>query len=184
MPKYRGASPIQTAILSGDKITGVTIMLMDEKMDHGPILFQKSLAILDRDNYQTLSNKMSQESASILLETLERFLRGEIKPKPQNHKKATITKLIKKDDGYFDINNPPTPKVLDRMIRAYYPWPGVWTRFRASSAEAAAKAEQGSSGQAKIVKFLPENMVQMEGKKAIPIKDFLNGYPDFPIKNI
>ena len=166
LPKYRGASPIQQAILNGDKETGVTIMLMDEKMDHGPILYTKKISILPQDNFITLSKKMSEEGARLLIKVLPQFIQGKIFPKSQNHQKATFTKIIKKEDGYFDINNPSSLKTLDKMIRAYYPWPTTWTKW---------------SG--KIVKFLPEGMIQMEGKKVISLKDFLNGYPNFPIKD-
>lgn len=165
LPKYRGASPIQSSILNGDKETGVTIMLMDAQMDHGEILSTKRISISDHDNFQSLSIKMSQMGSKLLIETLTKFVQGKITPKQQNHALATFCSLLKKDSGYFDINNPPSPEKLDRMIRAYYPWPGVWTKWNG-----------------KIVKFLPENKIQMEGKKPISFKDFLNGYPDFPLK--
>ncbi|MBI4038066.1 methionyl-tRNA formyltransferase [Candidatus Daviesbacteria bacterium] len=171
LPKYRGASPIQSAILNGDKETGVTIMLMDAEMDHGPILSAKEFSLSEKETYVSLSTKMSQVAVPLLIETMVKFVEGKIKPKPQNHQKATFCKLLKKEVGFFDINNPPSPQQLDRMIRAYYPWPGVWSKWHN-----------------KIVKFYPEGKihpdligVQMEGKKAIPLKDFLNGYPDFPI---
>lgn len=166
LPKYRGASPIQAAILNGEKKTGITIMLMDAEMDHGPILSTKEISLSEQETYQTLSTKMSQAGSDLLLETIVRFLEGKITPQSQNHTKATFTKLIKKEDGYFDISNPPTPEILDRMIRAYYPWPGVWTKWNN-----------------KIIKFYPGNLIQMEGKKIMSKKDFLNGYPDFPLFN-
>lgn len=172
LPKYRGASPIQAAILNGDETTGITIMLMDEKMDHGPILSTRQISVTKEDNYQALSTKMSQIAVPLLQETIINFVQGKIKPRVQRHAAASYCNLIKKENGYFDINNPPPSEMLDRMIRAYYPWPGAWTRFRPS----------GSSSQAKIVKFLPGGKIQMEGKRAIPLNDFLNGYPDFPIK--
>lgn len=165
LPKYRGASPILSAILNGDKKTGISIMLMDAEMDHGPVLSAKEVSISEQDNNETLSNKLSQESVDILIDTLIKFIEGKVKPKPQNHLKATFTKLIKKEDGYFDINTPPSPQKLNRMIRAYYPWPAAWTKW---------------SG--KIIKFYPGNLIQMEGKKTLPWKDFLNGYPEFPLK--
>ena len=174
LPKYRGPAPILTPILNGDKETGVTIMLMDAEMDHGPLLAPSTISISDQDNHQTLTTKLAQGSAPLLIETLVKFVGGRIKPKKQKHSQATFTKFTKKEDSYFDISSPPDPEVLERMIRAYYPWPVVWTRFRPS----------GSSGQARIVKFLPNNMLQMEGKKPISFKDFLNGYPDFPFKSI
>ncbi len=167
LPKYRGPSPILTPILNGDKETGVTIMLMDAEMDHGPLFSTKMISISDQDNHQTLTTRLAQVSAPLLIETLVKFVDGKIKPKPQDHSKATFTKMIKKESGYFDINNPPAQEELDRMIRAYYPWPGVWTCWND-----------------KIVKFLPEGKMQMEGKKPVSQKDFLNGYPGFPLPNM
>lgn len=192
LPKYRGPSPIQNTILNGEKITGVTIIKMDEKMDHGPILYTKEISLSGQDNFETLSKKLFELGADLLIQIIPDFVAGKLKPKEQNHSKATFTHIIKKEDGYFDINNPPSPKILDRMIRAYYPWPTAWTHFR-----------QGSSGQSRIVKFLPASshpelteghpelvsgsikfLVQMEGKKPVTLEDFLRGHPTFLIKNL
>ena len=165
LPKYRGPSPILTPILNGDSETGVTIMLMDAEMDHGPLLNTTKIGISDQDNHLTLTTKLAHVAAPLLIETMIQFVEGNIKPKPQNHDKATFCKMTKKEDSYFDITNPPSPKVLDKMIRAYFPWPIVWTLWNN-----------------KIVKFYPEGKIQMEGKKIMSIRDFLNGYPDFPLK--
>lgn len=173
LPKYRGPSPIQSAILSGDKVSGITIIKMDEEVDHGPILYQEQIELSNEDNFDTLSKILFLRSSVVLPKIIEDFIAGKTTPKKQDHSKATFTPYLTKEDGYFDINNLPAPEILDKMIRAYYPWPGVWTRFR-----------QGSSGQAKIVKFLPGGLLQMEGKKPISFKDFLNGYPNFPLKSI
>src|SRR5258708_7733514 len=167
LPNYRGASPVQAAILNGDKETGVTIIKMDEKMDHGPILSVAKLSISDEDNTQTLSNKTTQLAFKELLKLLPKFAQGQTPSTAQDETKATYCHVFKKEDGYFDINNPPTPEILDRMIRAYYPWSNAWTKWNE-----------------KIIKFLPGGMVQMEGKKAVKLADFLNGYPNFPIKQL
>jgi len=191
LPKYRGASPIQQAILNGDSETGVTLMLMDKELDHGPIINASILRLSKQDNYQTLSKKLMLLAASLLLETLPNFIAGKIIPREQNHKEATFSKIIKKEDGYFDINNHPALKILDKMIRAYYPWPTTWTKWLPS------RHPERSEG-SKIIKFLPPRhpedppaggdegsvLVQMEGKKPVLLKDFLNGYPDFPIKSL
>lgn len=163
LPKYRGSSPIQSAILNGDGVSGITIIKMDEEMDHGPIIYQERLDLSGNDNFDTLSNKMFLRASEILPKIIEDFVSGTIKPKEQNHSNATFCKVLKKEDGYFDINNP--PEDLERKIRAYYPWPSAWTRWNN-----------------KIVKFLPGGFMQMEGKKAISKLDFLNGYPDFPMR--
>ena len=167
LPKYRGASPVPAAILNGDKKTGVTIIKMDEKMDHGPILITKEIGLTGQEDFLTLINFLFQEGAKLLTEVIPDFVSGKLKVKEQNHDKASFCKLLKKEDGYFNINNPPDSEILDRMVRAYYPWPGVWTKWKD-----------------KIVKFLPGGLIQMEGKKPMPLKNFLNGYPNFPLKNI
>lgn len=162
LPKYRGPSPIQSAILNGDKFSGISIIKIDDRVDHGPIIYQERLELSDSDNFDTLSKKMFLRAAEILPKIIEDFIQDRIKPVAQNHTLATYCKELKKEDGYFEIDNP--PEDLDRKIRAYYPWPSVWTKW-----------------QDKIVKFLPGNMMQMEGKKIILLKDFLNGYPNFPL---
>lgn len=167
LPKYRGPSPIQTAILDGEKKTGVTIIKMDEEVDHGEILFQREIEISDKDNFDILSKKLFQLAAEILPSLIEDFISGKVIPQAQNHAQATFTEHLRRETGYFDIQNPPDAEKLDKMIRAYYPWPGVWTKWNN-----------------KIVKFLPDGLLQMEGKKPISLKDFLNGYPDFPIKQL
>ncbi|QQG43134.1 MAG: methionyl-tRNA formyltransferase [Candidatus Daviesbacteria bacterium] len=164
LPKYRGASPVPATILAGDKKTGVTIIKMDEKMDHGPIISTKQIILSGQEDFSTLITKLFQEGVKLLVDIIPQFLAGKITSVEQDHSQATFCKLIKKEDGYFDINNPVDQKSLNRMIRAYHPWPGVWTKW-----------------EGKIVKFLPENRIQMEGKKPVSIKDFLNGYPDFPL---
>jgi len=171
LPKYRGPSPIQSAILNGDKVSGITIIKMDEEVDHGSIIYQEKLELSDNDNFDTLSKKMFQLAAEVLPKIIEDFVSGRIITTAQNHDQATYSHRLTRESGYFPIDNPPSAEKLDRMIRAYHPWPGVWTHFR-----------QGSSGQAKIVKFLPGGLLQMEGKRAISYKDFLNGYPNFPLK--
>ena len=165
LPKYRGASPIPATILNGDKITGVTIIKMDEKMDHGPIVATRKISLTGQEKFPDLINKLFQLGAELLVKTIPDFITKRLKPVGQNHAKALFCLPLTRQSGYFDINSPPSPEKLDRMIRAYYPWPGVWTRWSN-----------------KIVKFYPEGKIQMEGKKVIPLRDFLNGYPNFPIK--
>lgn len=177
LPKYRGASPIQSAILNQDTTTGVTTALMDEQMDHGPILSTREIKIEPDETFESLESKMANVGSELLLETLPKYLSGSLKPKGQNHHKATYCALIKKEDGYFDLGNPPSKEALDAKIRAYYPWPNVWTRWSPS-----AKASGDEKG--KIVKFYPGGKVQMEGKKVAQLSDFLRGYPNFTVKSL
>ncbi len=176
LPKYRGPSPIQQAILNRDKQTGITIIKIDEEVDHGPIIYQDTLELSDIDNFDTLSKRLFQLSAKVLPKIIEDFTAGEITPVEQNHKEATYCEHLTRESGYFDINNPPSPEVLDKMIRAYFPWPGVWIKWSPSRHPEGAQRPKDL----KIIKFLPGGLVQMEGKKAVSKKDFLNGYPNFP----
>lgn len=173
LPKYRGPSPIQAAILSGDKVTGVTIIKMDEEMDHGPIITTREIILSEQDTLDTLSKKLFSMGADLLIKIIPDFVAEKVKLVEQNHSQASYTHLIKKEDGYFDVNNPPPPEILDRIIRAYYPWPNAWTKWNN-----------------KIIKFYPKGVVhpdligvQMEGKKPISLTDFLHGHPDFPYKS-
>lgn len=166
LPKYRGPSPAPTAILREEKISGVTIIKMNEKVDAGDILAQQKYTLSKDETTDSLLTKLNEMGGQLMISVIKQYLEGSIKPIPQDPKKATYTKHFTRQDGYVDINTPPESEILDRMIRAYYPWPGVWTKWKN-----------------KIVKFLPGGLMQMEGKKAISYKDFLNGYPDFPMKN-
>lgn len=166
LPKYRGPTPVQTAILEGEKVTGVSIMKLDDKIDHGPILGQEKEQILDIDTSESLYKRLFEKGASLLLKVLNKYLEGNLKPSPQNHKEATFTKSLTRKDGYLDISNATTAVTqIDRMIRAYYPWPGVWTEIRIN--------DKGLR-----IKFLPDKKIQVEGKKPMMYKDFKNGYPN------
>lgn len=165
---------MQTAILNGDKTSGLTIIKMDEEVDHGPIIYQEEIALSEVDNFDSLREKMFGLAAKILPQLIKDFIDNKLEIKEQDHTKATYCERLERESGYFDINTPPPAETLDRMIRAYYPWPGVWTKWRQQAG--------GNRQQQKIIKFLPEGKMQMEGKKAVSKKDFLNGYPDFPLK--
>jgi len=166
LPRYRGPSPVPATILNGDKETGVTIIKMDAEVDHGPIISTRKISLSRQEDFTTLINKLFRVGAEALIEIIPDFVGGKVKLQQQDHKKAVYCKRMKKEDGCFDINFPPEPEKLDRMIRAYDPWPGVWTRW-----------------DNRIVKFYPGEKMQMEGKKILSLKDFLNGYPNFPLKN-
>lgn len=166
LPQYRGATPVQSALLSGDKETGVSIMKLDEKMDHGPLLAQEKETILATDTTESLHDRLFTKGTKILAEIIPDYVAGKISLTEQHHNKATYTKRsFTKQDGFLDLANPPSLDALDRMIRAYYPWPGVWTRITINNKE-------------KVVKLLPEKMIQVEGKRPMNLKDFSNGYPE------
>lgn len=127
LPKYRGPSPIQAAILNGDKETGVSIFLMDEKIDRGKIISNSRFLISDEKIiYPELLKKLAEKGADLLIKTISKWLKNEIKPKPQNESEATYTKILKKDDGKIDWRK--SAEKIERQIRAFNPWPGTFTR--------------------------------------------------------
>lgn len=120
------------------------------------------------DTAESLYKRLFEIGANLLIKVLTPYLKNNLKPIAQNHKDATFTKHLTRQDGFIDISSPQLKiKNLKLKIRAHYPWPGVWTRLRL-----------GYGGQSKIIKFLPENKIQVEGKKPMSCQDFANGYPD------
>lgn len=169
LPKYRGATPLQTALLNGDKESGISFMLMDDQMDHGAILHQIPFTIHPTDTFGWLMKSTFAQAAVILPHVIDEYISGKIKPQPQEDSKASYTKIITKDDGFIDLDNPPSPEKLQNMIHAFYPWPTVWTKTRIKNKESR-------------IKFLPETLIQMEGKQPVSLKDFINGYPQLAEK--
>jgi methionyl-tRNA formyltransferase len=188
LPKYRGASPIQTAILNDEKETGVTIMQMDEKMDHGPIISSITVPINNTDDYSSLHQKLADAGAKILAETLPKWLDGSIVGQAQIHQEATFAKLLKRDDGRIDWTTP--ARQIFQQIKALNPEPGTWTTLDKKSVKIL-KAEELRNGRIDLpgkiyadgkdclvkcgdysLKLL---MVQPEGKKPMTGHDFING---------
>lgn len=163
LPKYRGSSPAPTAILNGDSITGVSVIKMTEQLDAGDILGQKEYEIQPDDTTESLLTKLNELGGELIVPILKDY--PNINAIPQNANEVIHTKMMKKEDGYIDASTPPEKDKLDRMIRAYYPWPTVWTKIRIKNNESR-------------IKLLPKKLIQMEGKQPITIKDFLNGYPE------
>lgn len=147
LPRFRGPTPIQSAILAGEEKTGVTIMLVDEEVDHGPILAQREFSIFlpagdlpkgdnsqfSNLNYNTLHDELVKIGVALLLETLPRWLAGEITSVPQDHSKATFTRKFTREDG--KINWQKSAEEIDRQIRALNPEPSTWTEFKARNEE-------------------------------------------------
>lgn len=125
LPRWRGAAPIQAAILADDAITGITIMRMDAGLDTGPILSQQSVEIAPNETGATLHNKLAAISGPLLVETLPGVLSGEIQPQPQDNDLATYAPRINKEDGQIDWQK--SAVEIDRQVRAYTPWPGAFT---------------------------------------------------------
>jgi len=125
LPKYRGASPIQSAILDGENETGVTIMKMDAGLDTGEIISQARTPISAEDNSQTLHDRLAQIGAELLVETIPNYVAGKFLPKPQSAEGASYAAKIKKEDGKIDWSEP-AEKIRNRL-RAFTPWPGAFT---------------------------------------------------------
>jgi methionyl-tRNA formyltransferase len=121
LPRHRGASPIEGAILAGDSETGVTIMRVVEQMDAGPMLLKRSIPIAPDETQATLKEKLAELGATALIEALELFARGEIVETPQEESLATFTKIIEKKDAVIDWTRPAAE--IERAVRAYDPWP-------------------------------------------------------------
>jgi len=125
LPKYRGPSPMQWAIAEGDDQTGVTIMLLDEGMDTGPILAQQTINLDDNETLETLVNKVWQIGPRLLIETLKRYADNDIAPVDQIEKNASVTSLLSRKNGRIDWTDSITE--IEQKVRAFDPWPGTWT---------------------------------------------------------
>ncbi|RJQ36546.1 MAG: methionyl-tRNA formyltransferase [Dehalococcoidia bacterium] len=189
LPRYRGPSPVASAILSGDEFTGVTVMLMDAGLDTGPVLAQAQVAIADSDTTAALTGKLARVGAFMLDETLGRWARGEITPRPQDGSSATYSKVIRKEDGEIDWRLPAWD--IWRRVRAYQPWPGSFTYLggrRLNVAEATPLKETVGAGAGEVVLLpggtfgvgtgdgiLVVTRIQLEGKRVMTGAEFLRG---------
>lgn len=171
LPKYRGASPIQSTILNGDDKTGVTLYLVDEKLDHGPILENVECEMAKGETYESLHNKLAGLGANLLIETLPKFIRGEIKPIAQNENDATYTKKFTTEDAFIDMNNLEKAqhcggliaKEIDKKVRALNPEPGTWTKKDAKRVKIL-ETSLCADGHLVLKK------IQIEGKKPVELK--------------
>ena len=131
LPKFRGPSPIQSFILSGEEKTGATIMLMDEQVDHGPILAQRKLEFsisnfqFPKPSAKQLEEKLAELGGEMLIDAIPKWINGEIKAIEQNHDQATFTKKITKEDGLVDLEKN-SPEIIYRKFLAFQPWPGIY----------------------------------------------------------
>lgn len=193
LPRYRGATPVQEALLHGDKETGVTFFLMDEKLDSGDILRNIRKKIHEEDTAETLLHDLSLLAAKELPSVLIDFSKGKVKPAPQDHSKASFCRKISKEDGKLDFQKE-TANVIVRKIRAYQPWPGCFFFHRGKRIKILAATEDSSSIEQKISSgsflitsggrrlkigtkdgVLVPLLLQLEGKKILPVEEFLRG---------
>ncbi len=175
LPKYRGASPIQAAILNGEGETGVTIIKIDKLVDHGPIISQFREEVLPTDTTLSLRARLFKRSAQVLSALIEPYLKGKIKPREQNHKEATYTKIVKKEDGFVDLKKD-NPVKVERMLRAYEGWPGIWTLANGKRLKIL-KAHLDIGHQSLII-----DEVQLEGKNPVSWEEFKRGYPNVALE--
>lgn len=167
LPRLRGATPIRGAILADEKETGVTIMIIDAEMDHGPILAQKKINIAEWPPHASgLEETLAKEGGALLAEVLPKWLKGEIEPQEQDHDKATFTKKIKKEDGLIDLNDDPYQNLL--KIRAYEGWPGAYFFTKKGDREIRVKIMDAklADGALEITRVIPE------GKKEMSYEEF------------
>jgi len=190
LPKYRGPSPIQWAIINEEKETGVTTMLMDEGLDTGDILISSELKIAPDDTSDTLHDRLADLGADLLIQTLNAFKTGDINPIPQDHSQATYAPMLKKNDGRINWERP--ANTLETFIRGMTPWPGAFTfhekkRLKIFRAKTIIMDTEASPGT--VIKGFPDELwistgkgvlsimeLQSESGKRLFIKDFLRGY--------
>lgn len=170
LPRYRGAAPLPTSILEDAKKTGVTIMRMDEEMDHGPILAIKEVEIREWPIYEEFEEMMAREGGRLLASILPDWLAGRIEEKEQDHSKATYTKKIRKEDALIDLRADPYGNF--RKIQAYHEWPTAYFLAEKNGKELRVKITSArfESGRLIIEKVIPE------GKNEMGYADFLSGY--------
>lgn len=163
LPQYRGASPIQRAILNGDQTTGVTIMRIDSGLDTGDIISQKSCAIVKDETAETLAHKLAELGSSLLLETLPEWLEGKIIPKKQNEARATMAPLFTKNDGL--VLEEHDAYQVERMVRALAPWPGTHLALKNGKKLAIKKAQPTSC----VDEERPALTMSLEHKKLLTL---------------
>ncbi|MCS7222012.1 MAG: methionyl-tRNA formyltransferase [Anaerolineae bacterium] len=186
LPRHRGASPIAAAILAGDLVTGVTIMLMDEGMDTGPILAQATMEIRPDDTAGTLGERLARQGADLLMATLPMWLAGELSPQPQPVEGATVCRPLSKEQGQIDWTRPAVE--IERMVRAYQPWPSAFTFWQGQRLKILrSHAVEGTAEPGMVIRWdngaavgtgqglLVLDEVQLAGRRAIRIAEFLRG---------
>lgn len=199
LPKFRGPSPIQNALLDGEKETGATIILMDEKVDAGDILAQRKTAVGEQETYPELLSRLAELSSDLLLETLPLWIDRQIKPTPQDESQATLCQLIERADGQIIWAD--NAAAIYNRYRAFLTWPGIFTfwekdglnlrlkllrislDYQIADSANVALGQVFRSGERVAVQTADGAIVleevQLEGKNSLKMEEFLRGYPDF-----
>lgn len=190
LPKYRGAAPIQWAILDGEKETGVTIMQMNEGLDTGDMLTKVIVPIENTDTGESLFDKLAEAGAKLLVETIPQIEAGTLKPEPQEDSLSTYAKMIKKEMGLIDWKKEAI--VLERLVRGMNSWPSAYTHFNGKTLkvwEAAVEVSENKAEPGIVVEVTKNSIkvqtgkdilvlkqIQLEGKKRMDVAAFLLGY--------
>ena len=196
LPRHRGPSPVATTILNRDGVTGVTIMLLDEGMDTGPLIAQHEFFLQGDENTEDLTKALFELGARLLVETIPKWESGEIQAENQDESLASVSRKLERSDGLVDWSL--TADELERRARAFTPWPGLFTNWNESNLKLvdvsyhgvdSSKWEPGTVFQsddpeipavvATSEGFLGLKTIQLEGKRPVSVKDFLNGAPEF-----
>ena len=189
LPKYRGAAPIQWAIVNGERKTGVTIMKMDEGIDTGDILLAKEVEIGDEDTAQSLHDRLAQVGASLIVKAMDQLDRGTLHPIPQDQRDASYAPPLTKEDGLIDWSR--DARDIFNRIRGFNPWPGAFTYLKGSRLKILSGeivTEEAGERAGKVVQAGSEGVivstgkgsllikeVQLEGRERMPIREFLIG---------
>ena len=195
LPRHRGPSPVATAILEGDEVTGVSLMLLDEGMDTGPVIASTEVRLQGNETAGKLTDRLFNLGGDLLSDCLERWVNGELTAQPQDDARATITRKLERSDGEADWSLP--AKALARQCRAYDPWPGLYTHWQGKAlklleVEPLPDYRTGAVVPAQVVAvglskglyvvtgegMLAVNRLQMEGRRPVSGDEFLRGYPD------
>lgn len=200
LPKWRGAAPVQAPIMAEEKETGVTIIKLDEKLDHGPIVSQFKERVLKTDSVESLRSRLFERGAEALVQLLEPYLKGKITPRVQNHSRATYASQIKKEEAFIpteylegalsgktpkgvwkigfmkDFTVPPSPSAVNRFVKAMDPWPGAWTyvKFKPGTDPKRLKILKTHLDEEKLIL----DTVQLEGKGPVSWKQFKEAYKE------
>lgn len=190
LPKYRGAAPIQWSIIDGEKLTGVTVMQMDEGLDTGDMLFKSVVEIADDDTADTLYDKLSVCGGSLIVEALDRIEVGDIHPIKQDDSMATYAKMLDKSLGRLNFNRPAAE--IERLVRGLNSWPGTYTFIDGKSlkiwevklSDIDSNGEPGTVHSADNGKLFVNTLdkalevvtIQLEGKKRMDVKSFMLGF--------
>lgn len=190
LPKFRGSSPVQSFLLSQEKETGVTLMLMDEEVDHGPLIVQKRYVLSGRPTTEELKKTLAHIGAEMLIETLPLWIEGKIQPHEQEHVLSSYTEQLKKEDGRIDWDK--SAEYIERQVRAFFPWPGTFAEHDTGRIKVlASRVEKGTGSPGTIFKTdsgemgvfcqkdaLVVEKIQPANKKPMSSRDFLLGHKD------